>query len=166
MMNCQEFSDWMQHKLDERSELVLDQESKKHLADCRSCQQDWQAWRLIARSMSAAPASSPSVTTTERQVVSRGAWYWVSAAAATLLLLFALTRGLIHPSDAVVVQNMPADSAPTEVPTSADWWQFGGQRWIESTMPTMQFVRDGVEPIGRPFRHAVSILTMSQERTS
>ena len=66
-----------------------------------------------------------------------------------------------------VQEATQANAAIANVDPTAWWQQLQNRDWIGQTMPTVQSVRAGVEPFGKPFKQAVSILTMGgQGQTS
>ena len=66
-----------------------------------------------------------------------------------------------------VQEATQANATITNVDPAVWWQQLQSRDWIGQTMPTVQSVRAGVEPFGKPFKQAVSILTMGgQGQTS
>ena len=176
-MNCDDFSEWLQVQLDQRSNVILPSEMAEHLNECESCRGQVEAWNRIASIMpndsATILAPAPVASWTTRQTIVA-----VASIAAVALVSFLVGFGNSDEADtpqAVAMASVQSDRALVRLSDVNDanvnpvvlWKKLQSRDWISETMPTVQSVRDGMAPLGRSFTTAVNILTMgNRERPS
>jgi len=183
-MNCNEFEQRMNQRLDNRTSLEGDDELCRHASDCEHCRAQLDAWKLVSSIMPANETTPP--VEVSRSDYSRGLLAVVGLAAAILWMVSTAPYQAdpIKPSvkKIAVIDNIarmksePAALAQTpsqlaQNPGQIDpalWWRsVQNQDWVGQTMPTVRSVQEGVAPIGRSLMRAVTILTIGgREQTS
>ncbi len=184
-MKCEDFADWLQTTLDERNRLKLPPDLAQHVQECECCRGQLDAWHQIASLLPTAnlvtetprvdhPVSGNHATRGNHVTLVAS----MLAVAAGIALIVSVARtgtdspGSPEGSEKIakvqsVQEATQANAAIANVDPTAWWQQLQNRDWIGQTMPTVQSVRAGVEPFGKPFKQAVSILTMGgQGQTS
>ena len=165
-MNCEEFSQAMQIRLDDRLPIDGDRELRAHLNNCESCRIQADAWNRIALVV------DPSLRESLRH---RRAANRAGLIAATMALaagvIFAVylapqfDRSSGNALAELTSQETTLDIAGSDSAQSADvdptvWWESVRDKdWIAQAMPAVESVREGVAPLGRSLMCAVTLLT-------
>lgn len=171
-MRCEDFTDWLQETLDQRDGLELSRDLQQHVRECDCCRGQLDAWHKIASIM---PNANAAIDQQAISVKRRLKWHRVervagivAAAAAVVLLVFVIANSKsdstphakVETTESTAEETIDLEPAIAIVDPAIWWQQFQNRDWIGQTMPTVQSVRDGVAPFGKPFMQAVSILTM------
>lgn len=165
-MNCSDFEQRMQQRIDEGLSLVNDDLLAAHARWCDQCRVQMVLWQQIDSVLledQSIPKAMPHRSGERRDAT----WAIMIAVAAVLLLAFFAAQ----PSDDVAT---PTAFRPPEagdeyvVVDPVLWWRnVQDQDWIGQTMPAVHSVRDGVAPLGRSLLQAVAILATGRgESTS
>ncbi|TWU41986.1 anti-sigma factor family protein [Novipirellula artificiosorum] len=190
-MNCDDFMERLQQRIDDRLSIDEDVPLQRHAQRCDVCRGQLFAWQQITRVLPVviSPTRHPVVTFAQRLAVSVA-----MIAAAVMFAFFVMTsppepisfaKAATNPAKAQpapLAASVRADrstdavrsefnhstltsvSEPREVPSASrnPWLQTVQNRnWIEQTMPTVQSFGRGVAPLGRSLLRAVTILTTS-----
>lgn len=187
-MDCEQFEDALHEMLDERSQPELSESALKHMSQCTECRSSYRGWQVIERAFEhevkpAVSESRPSlraplamaavglllvVTVAARQHVQSNRH--VAAGEQTNAAFKSLSH-LNAPETRVTVQTGVVESASqtglSVVTAPAQIWiDLSSDSWVQQTMPAMRSVREGMAPIGRSIRFAVTLLTTSPVDTS
>ncbi|MEM6469101.1 MAG: hypothetical protein AAF802_05990 [Planctomycetota bacterium] len=179
MMNCEQFLDRLNETLDGRSSPLADEALIAHAEECPHCAQTLSTWSEIDLTLRTQELHNESSgRTTSRLILAMAA---VLVASATLAIGWATNQPptpVASVNQTEVRQPMtvvdPVDGEPSRVtsvsetvavntfgeePDSSRWWQsVSREDWVAGAMPTVQWVEDGVVPIGRSMRRAFAIL--------
>jgi len=174
-MQCEDFLELMQERLDQRVTLGADPDLVRHAVNCDDCRSQMQIWSEIA----------PLVKSEFHDLSESSEFDSGFAAKGYRVIPPMLTAGLAVAILIAVLGIYPTKSASKpiigEVSASSDtlaqatgeldpvvWWRSVQDRdWVEETMPTVRSVGKGVAPLGRTLVRAVTILTIGGEgRTS
>jgi hypothetical protein len=171
-MTCDEFARRMNAVLDCRRSPDADGPLRQHADACPSCGARLKAWRRItavlpvgrqpdaAETLAPPPARRPVAISLA--VLAAVIWFVAaihgSRSASVGRVALESQRG--EPHDTALAQGH-GELNP------ALWWRRVQDRdWIGQTMPAVDSVRQGVAPLGRSLRRAVTILTVGHEQTS
>ena len=168
----------------------------RHAEMCDACGEQWRLWQVIETSVSTGQDDSVVSSVTNRKdnsisvnsgfgMSSKASWMTVAASMVMLVMVVGsaakkrMSGTTSEPSQVVTVDvgNMPGQPTDGTFAAMANfkgeldpvvWWRGMRQRdWIAQTMPTVQTVRDGVAPLGRSIRRAVTLLaTVGGDQTS
>ncbi|QDT02703.1 hypothetical protein K227x_10810 [Rubripirellula lacrimiformis] len=184
---CDAFEDSVQRCLDQRQSPLADERLVQHAQLCSRCHQRLQAWTQVQSYVTRSETGLDSVaggTALHAPIgrtggLSRRFGGLMTAAVVAGLTLTGWSYYRSHSADQSVADaSMLGDARLMSVADGSDihlagddllfWWQGVQQRdWIQQTMPAVRSVREGVAPVGRSLRRAVTILaTGSQGQTS
>lgn len=185
-MNCDDFTVWLNEHLDSRTELHLTDSVQQHIDTCHACAGQLSAWQQISLVLPNDKQVQTFRRPVKRRRNLPVAVTLLVASAACLMTMFLGLSAWNHRDATLVtaqssttlgtdsssqpalpnVDDSPQESVdpslnPSFVATDAgNWWQqVDRQEWIDSAMPTVQSMRDGVAPLGRSFVQAVTLLT-------
>ncbi|NND96064.1 MAG: hypothetical protein HKN47_01905 [Pirellulaceae bacterium] len=85
-MNCNDFDDWLQQQLDERSGLQMSDEIGQHVDRCDHCRGHWNAWQQIAATLPVDDGFKAVEKVLDRQVPAVRVSVWTSARDAVALV--------------------------------------------------------------------------------
>ena len=165
-MRCDDFTQWLQQRLDDRADLSMPTEINDHVVGCESCRGQLNAWNQIS---SILPVDRPPIRANDQPTSGRvNVMLWVSAAATVLLAFFVGQR---LSSDAPVVvqvqletqQRIDSDpessiTLPMSVDPASLWQDIQSRDWIAQSMPAIESVRDSIAPMRRSVVQAMTIL--------
>lgn len=160
-MNCSDFDQRMQMRLDHRLDLAGDPDVVRHVKSCDRCRQRMETWQAIAAVMEPvghAVAADP-------KLLGRRLPLTTFAAAALLLMVVGVAGSkFLTVADQVAVTETTNTSSTNDVQPSLDaleWWASVRERdWMAETMPAVRSVQRGVAPLGRSLLQAVTVLTV------
>lgn len=166
-MKCEDFTQWLQQRLDDRAELTMPPEISDHVVRCDSCRGQLSAWNQIS---SILPVERPEIrANVHSRTVRSNSIVWVSAAAAVILLALFIGRQR-HVEDALVAQAIPnSELSTSDTQVNKDvraisvdpvslWQEIQSRDWVAQSMPTVESVRDSFAPMGRSLVQAMTIL--------
>ncbi|TWU50863.1 hypothetical protein Poly51_41560 [Rubripirellula tenax] len=166
-ITCQRFESRMQDYLDRRMPVMADEALVDHARDCVDCHQKWMTWQSIdsvtlqQQLATQAQSESGRVRPISRLAIAAVVLMVASVSAVRLIE----TDPTDEASSAAVLSSSTTTYAVSDTTLMADvdpiaWWQdVRPGDWINETMPAMRSVREGVAPLGRSLRRAVTILT-------
>lgn len=177
-MDCAEFCQRLQERLDRRVAATDDAELCRHASDCSACQERLAAWTRIA---SVLPIASPpkfvgaamfadhDTSPTREEALGRQRNIWLGFVASGLAAALAVAVCWPNPHPAAGVgENSLATARPTQqtlapqlepLDPSILWRSVQNRAWIDQTMPAVRSVQQGVAPLGRSLLQAMTILT-------
>ena len=160
-MNCDQFQQRMQVRLDRRFNLAADSELVQHAEACGSCQARMDAWQSIAMVIEGADRFDADRT----EPTGGRSLYSALAAAALLLIAFGFAGSKLWTgADQVALTDSTKASSTGGVHSNLDaleWWASVRDRdWLAQTMPAVRSVQQGVAPLGRSLLQAVTVLTV------
>ena len=189
-MNCIEFRQRLNDRLDQRLNVEDDQPLRAHRKVCQACDESSRIWFEIGAAFDPSAAamnqSDQAVRPQHRhwsRAASRGLLAVFASAAAILLIAAIQVRRSANPVSSTVppaTSPMPQEPLPSELATDNDsvplrpellpvwqtdqWWNaVAEERWIHQTLPAVDSVRVGVQPLGRTMRRAIAILMIQNE---
>lgn len=155
-MNCDEFNQLMNQRLDDRLPITNDRQLLAHADQCESCLAQLEAWRQIASVL-------PVETTWAEPSRNRKLPFLKLVAGLAAVLLFAIGFSWgKHDTVASVDVNQSQDIlTPIQDMDPMLWWREVQDRdWVGQTMPMVESVQRGVAPLGRSLMRAATILTI------
>ena len=173
-MDCNEFVQRMHQRLDNRWSLEADDELRRHAQRCEHCRSQLDAWHRVSSVMppeQRVERSDPSGNDYSHSLL---AVVGLAAAILWMVSVIPYVENPINPrvnSDAIrSMDHDPTVLAQTATGQldPAHWWRSVQNRdWVGQTMPAVRSVQEGVAPIGRSLRRAVTIITIGgREQTS
>ncbi len=191
---CEQFERALHDRLDRQQSVDDCEELFSHATRCARCQMILSTWCHIDASLSqpasvggATPSSRATFTphatwsdsaSDSRGSSTRGGWMAIAAilvASLTGMTLYSDPFGVSQTGETVAQFRANQSSSPPLIDglvsnvDAVAWWQEMQDRdWVAQTMPTVRSVREGVAPLGRSLRRAVTILTTGagSEQTS
>jgi len=164
-MNCDDFLERLQHRLDHRQPIDQDQPLQHHATHCDLCRGQLFAWQQISQIM---PTAMAEPIENRAPLLRRLALSATMIAAAVMFAFFVITSDSERSAvGSVSVRFDRIETAETLVARdstvdASQWIRSVRERqWIDETMPTVYSFREGVAPIGRSLIRAVTILTTS-----
>ncbi len=169
-MNCHEFNERLQRRLDDRVRPETDRELVRHTEQCDGCRGQLSAWGRVSSLMTTSPKPVHPLPTSRwpnRQV----GWAASGLVAAVILMIVATidfkeASPTPHGQVEAIAQAEPIDGRERVLAATAmdvdpaQWWQqVQGHDWVSQTMPTVRSMQDGVAPLGRTLMRAMTILT-------
>ena len=171
-MNCSDFDRRMHQRLDNRWPLETDDELCQHAEECDHCRGLMETWSAVAQVLPAEPKLERAIRRGKEDSRSLLAIVAVAAAILWMVSMAPHVDDSVSPRTVAVVEpTKPTPPAaltanPALAQTDADqvdltlWWQnMQNKDWVGQTMPAVRSVQEGVAPIGRSLRRAVTILT-------
>ena len=172
-MNCRDFTEWLQQRLDDRADLAMPPEINDHVVRCESCRGQLNAWNQISTIL---PVDRPPIMATDRASRARANLVlWISGVAAVILVGFFLAQR--PPAEVTAIaQAEPTSKLGTDTPFGDDmtrhakaasslnvdpaslWQEIQSRDWVAQSMPTVESVRDTFAPMGRSLVEAMTIL--------
>ncbi len=180
-MLCEDFRQRMNQCLDNRLALESDSELMQHVDCCESCRAHVAAWDRIASVMSHRDQTSDELAGAggiERVGLRRRRGIVSSAGLAAAVLLAIVSMWDRSPSNSEPSDTLPAAEAARsdfllaqaggdDVDPSLWWRSVQDRDWVGQTMPAVRSVQQGVAPLGRSLRQALTILTIGgRDQTS
>lgn len=176
--DCDQFADRLQRLLDQRADVAEDAWLKSHAQDCQQCEMDWEVWASIDQTLnlneSLEDTNAPAETHRLAPIRTKRILSTPSMVAASLVVFALGTVWAVRSSDPSLGNRAPtvAKSDPHASPGGqGDIAMFAKNlgdgdlvldhnQLIDHTMPTVRNVGQGVAPLGRSLRQAVTILTV------
>lgn len=179
-MNCEEFDQSMQLRLDARQSLWTDRALLDHASRCEGCEFKMRTWSEIDRVMLPPRPLTPATDGQRSGRVKTPAIFArvIVGLAASVLIVMVMwphpSRSIVRSPQEPLLRDVTADSTPAAAVHStagmalvaaemdpATWWRgVQDHDWIGQTMPAVQSLREGVAPLGRSLRRAVTMLTI------
>ncbi len=172
-MNCDDFHERLQRRLDDRVRPESDRELVRHTMQCECCRGQLDTWRRVSSLMPAVGdvRSLPAVSQRKRSM--RAPLSGLAVAASLAFVLSTVLRdrevnsptssssgGSISKSDRVDHHAGRLAAVNNDLDPTAWWEQVHHQDWVGQTMPTVRSMQQGVAPLGRTLMRAVTILTI------
>lgn len=176
-MNCHDFHDLLQRRLDDRVRPETDRELVRHTQQCEDCRGQLDVWKKVSSLMTSSPGNvvcrQPTTFPSKRLGGMAIGGLAIGGVAVAVILLFSVPRdagpasrfhsnrseprSAFDSSDRQAMASKPSNS---KMELSGWWQQVQGRDWVGQTMPTVRSVREGVAPLGRTLMRAVTILTI------
>lgn len=165
-MKCSDFEQRFHQLLDDRLSPEDDLELLSHAEQCAECDRDLVIWSKIDSVFADQPAAvSMTVSSSFRDRVFWRAASVVGAVAAAILFVVLLNPFMPKQPKTFAQSRPTAVQSPVVDPIQ--WWEsVQGQDWLAGTMPAVRSMQNGVAPLGRSFKHAVTILTRTGAKAS
>ena len=170
-MNCNEFCERLQRRLDDRVRPEGDRDLVRHAQQCPDCRGQLETWGRVSSLLPTTPATVRPALRTDAS--SRRPVAWAAsglAAAAMIFIVLNMDHQGTSKSSSDRIQAAAASDqasegsgllAATELNMDpVGWWQDVQDRdWVSQTMPTVRSMQAGVAPLRRTLVRAMTILT-------